>query len=72
MGYTDRYKKVIRVYMQVRRGRESVGDAMYYADDMMMECRGERKKRVTNIVYEISKSRQQQNSKKSRNKNGAG
>lgn len=54
MGYTDRYKKVIRVYMQVRRGRESVGDAMYYADDMMMGCRGEKKKRVTNIVYEIN------------------
>ena len=64
MGYTDRYKKVIRVCMQVRRGRESVGDAMYYADDMMMGCRGERKKRMTNIVYEIN---QDHNSKKSRN-----
>ena len=65
MGYTDRYKKVIRVCMQVRRVRESVGDAMYYADDMMMGCRGERKK---GDQYSLrDKSRQQQNSKKSRN-----
>lgn len=27
---------------------------MYYADDMMMGCRGERKKWMTNIVYEIN------------------
>jgi hypothetical protein len=36
--------------MQV--GRMRVGDAMYYADDMMMGSR--RKKRGTNIVYEIN------------------
>ena len=38
---------------------------MYYADDMMMGCRGERKKRMTNIVYEINQ--ENNNSKKSRN-----